>query len=284
MATLCNLCPNDCNVDREIKTGACRALATMKICRIACHHYEEPIISGIRGSGTVFFSGCSLDCEFCQNHLISKSYVGKEYTPNQLAMELKKLEYTGAHNINFVTPTHFSDKICEVLSIYRPNIPIVYNTSGYEKTEVIEKLNDFVDIYLVDMKYGDNETAKKFSKINNYCQYNFDAVKLMVDSKEIIIEDGLMKKGVIVRHLVLPDNLDNTKKVIETFAKNFKDKAIFSVMSQFVPCYKSTITRKLKPIEYKMVISALEKSGIEDCYIQELSSAETDYIPEFSLV
>lgn len=283
MANLCTLCPNECKVDRKIVAGACKAFSTMKICRIACHHFEEPIISGTNGSGTIFFSGCSMDCEFCQNYQISKNYVGKEYTPIELSQAIKKLEDMGAHNINFVTPTHFSDKICEALCIYRPKIPIVYNTSGYEKTEIIKKLNDFVDIYLVDMKYGDNETAKKYSKINNYCDYNLAAVKLMTESKEIVINDGLMKKGVIVRHLVLPNNIDNTAKVIDCFAKNFKDKAIFSVMSQFVPCYNSTITRKLKPIEYKWVISALQKYGIDDCYIQELSSANIEYIPEFSL-
>lgn len=283
MTRLCNLCPNNCNVDRDVSFGRCNSGNTMKICRIAPHYDEEPIISGTNGSGTIFFSGCSLDCEFCQNHQISKKSVGKSFTPQDLANSIKELESSGVHNINFVTPTHFSHKILQCLKIYKPKIPVVYNTSGYEKPEIIKQLNDYVDIYLVDIKYGDDITAEKYSKVTYYCKYNLESIKAMTNSKKLVICDGLMKQGVIMRHLVLPDNLDNSKKTIDIFAQNFKDKAIFSVMSQFIPCYKSTIKRKLKPIEYKYIVNALHSCGIEDCYIQELSSACDSYVPVFTV-
>lgn len=245
--------------------------------------YEEPIISGNCGSGTIFFSGCSMDCEFCQNYQISKVSVGKEYTPQDLASAIKQLEESGVHNINLVSPTHFSHKIIETLQIYKPNIPIVYNTSGYEKPEIIAKLNEFVDIYLVDMKYGDDTTAEKYSNVKNYCISNFESIKVMVKSKNTVIDNGIMKQGVIIRHLVLPENIENSKTVIKLFAENFKNNAIFSVMSQFIPCYHSTITRKLKPIEYKFILSELYKYDIEQCFIQELASASDCYVPEFKL-
>lgn len=283
MTNLCNLCPNNCNVDRATTLGRCHSYNTMKICRIAPHFYEEPIISGTLGSGTIFFSGCSMDCEFCQNYLISKFSVGKDFTPNELAGEIKTLEESGVHNINLVTPTHFSHKIIEALQIYKPKIPIVYNTSGYEKPEIVKELNQYVDIYLVDMKYGDDITAEKYSKVKNYCYYNLESIRTMVASKNTVIDNDIMEQGVIVRHLVLPNNLENSKKVIKTFADNFLGKAILSVMSQFFPCYKSTITRKLKPIEYKYILSELHKNGIEDCYIQELDSASESYVPDFKL-
>lgn len=284
MTNLCNLCPNNCNVDRAFSLGRCNSYDTMKVCHIAPHFDEEPIISGTQGSGTIFFSGCSLDCEFCQNYLISKRSVGKEYSPQDLVAAIWELEQSGVHNINLVTPTHFSHKIIAALQIYKPKIPVVYNTSGYEKPEIIAKLNKYVDIYLVDMKYGDDFTAEKYSKIKNYCTYNFQTIKTMVNSKKVIIQDNLMKQGVIIRHLVLPDNLESSKLVIESFAQNFKDEAILSVMSQFFPCYKTTIARKLKPIEYKFIIKLLQKHGIEDCYIQELSSACDSFVPKFSLL
>ena len=143
----------------------------MKICRIAPHYFEEPEVSGTKGSGTIFFSGCSLDCLFCQNYIISKSYVGTEYSPRMLAAAFKELETIGVHNINLVTPTHFSDKIREALDIYRPSLPIIYNTSGYEKPEIIKNLSAYVDVYLTDFKYADNNLAKKMSGIDNYYDY-----------------------------------------------------------------------------------------------------------------
>ena len=253
----------------------------MKICRIAPHFFEEPEISGVNGSGTVFFSGCSLDCEFCQNHEISKRYVGKTYSPQQLAEAFFSLEQTGVHNINLVTPTHFSDKIRQALDIYRPAVPIVYNTSGYELPEVIEQMNDYVDIYLTDFKYSDNDLGKRFSKIPDYFDVCFEATKKMVESKEYVVENGLLKQGVVIRHLVLPGQLQNTFDFIDIYKDNFYPKAKLSVMSQFIPVYRSSIKTKLKPIENKLVVRYLLKKGIDDCYVQDDDSASEDFVPEF---
>lgn len=277
----CYLCPIKCGADREKSIGVCRAGGEMKVCRIAPHFFEEPPISGTNGSGTVFFSGCSLACEFCQNHEISKSYVGKTMTPAELAAEIKKLEESGVHNINFVTPTHFSDKIRQALDIYRPSIPIVYNTSGYELESVVKELLPYVDIFLTDMKYSSDDAALKYSKRANYVEHCKKSLDVMVKNKPLIFDGDLMIQGVIVRHLVLPENLENTFGVIDYFAENYKDKAYLSVMSQFVPAYKSTLNRVLSPLEYKIVLKKLFSSGIDNCFVQELSSAKTEYIPEF---
>ena len=277
----CFLCPHRCGVDRERAYGRCRAGSEMKICRIAPHYFEEPEISGVNGSGTVFFSGCSLDCEFCQNYEISKRYVGKTYTPAELAEAFKRLEERGVHNINLVTPTHFLDKIREALDIYRPSVPIVYNTSGYELPEVVEKMNDYVDIYLTDFKYSNNEIGKKFSGISDYFDVCLAATEKMVESKKYISENGLMKQGVVIRHLVLPGQLQNTFDFIDIYKDRFFPDANLSVMSQFIPSYRSTITRKLKPLENKMVVNYLLKKGIDDCYVQENESASEDFVPAF---
>ncbi|MFA6867194.1 MAG: radical SAM protein [Clostridia bacterium] len=278
----CNLCPNLCNVDRAKVIGLCHSDDNMRICRIAPHFGEEPIISGTNGSGTIFFSGCNMNCEFCQNYQISKQKVGKIYSPIELSKQIKILEEKKVHNINFVTPTHFSDKICETLDIYRPNIPIVYNTSSYELPKIINKMNNYVDIYLADLKYGDNSYAKKFSNCNNYLDYAIESIAAMCDAKPLIYDsDGMLLQGVIVRHLILPENIENTKKVLDIYAEKFISKSIFSIMSQFVPCYQSSIKRKLTPLEYKIVINYMEKKGIENGFMQELSSATTEYIPEF---
>ena len=279
----CNLCPNFCDVDRDETIGKCRSGSYMRICRIAPHYYEEPIISGDKGSGTIFFSGCSLDCLFCQNHEISKKSVGKVFSPEDLADAMKKMESSGVHNINLVTPTHFSHRIIEALKIYRPNIPIVYNTSGYERPEIIQALLPYVDIFLTDVKYAHNELAAKYSGVDNYVDYCLPSTDVMVDNKPIIIRDGLMMQGVIVRHLVLPTELNNTFDVIDLFADRWKDRAYFSLMGQFFPTYHSPISRTLKPVEYKLCCNRIMERGIDNCFVQELSSASESYVPDFDL-
>lgn len=279
----CALCPRKCGVDRTRSTGACHMGAEMKICRIAPHFYEEPPISGERGSGTVFFSGCSLDCEFCQNHAISKKSVGKTYTPAELAAALKGLEQTGVHNINFVTPTHFSEKIKETLDLYRPAVPIVYNTSGYELPEVVRSLLPYVDIFLVDLKYSDNGTAMKYSKTPDYVENCLSSIDVMVNNKPLVFDGDVMKQGVIVRHLVLPENLPNTFGVIDIFDKRYLERAYFSVMAQFFPAYKSSIKRTLTPLEYKIVLRKLFALRTDKCFVQELGSASEEYVPPFDL-
>ena len=284
MNKYCYLCPHKCGIDRNFKTSFCHSSNTMRICRIAPHFYEEPPISGTNGSGAIFFSGCSLDCEFCQNYTISKYATGKHYTPEELAFELYKLEKMGVHNINFVTPTHFSHKIKETLDIYRPNIPIVYNTSGYELPEVVNDLLNYVDIFLFDMKYGNDVIAKKYSKCIDYTKYCKPSLEIAVQNKKLIYKNDLLIQGVIVRHLVLPTELNNSIEVIDYFSQKYKNSAILSVMSQFTPTYKSSIKRTLKPLEYKIIINKLLEYGIEDnCYIQDLTSAKEIYIPKFDV-
>lgn len=280
----CFLCPNMCGVNRSISEGICHADNDMRICRIAKHLYEEPIISGINGSGTVFFSGCSLDCDFCQNYEISKGKIGKKFTPAELAEAIAELEKEGVHNINFVTPTHFSERIRETLDIRRPNIPIVYNTSGYERAEIIRKMHGYVDVYLTDFKYSNNEIAYKYSHRKDYFDCFLSSTEEMVGGKKLVYgEDGTLNEGVIIRHLVLPEELENSLKALEIFAERWKDKAVLSVMSQFFPTYKSPIKRTLKPLEYKIIINKILALNIENCFIQELSSASADYVPIFDL-
>lgn len=281
----CQLCPNRCNVDREKEEGLCHADNTMRICRIAPHYYEEPVVSGERGSGTIFFSGCSLDCLFCQNHEISKKKVGKPFTPEELAEAILTLEQSGVHNINFVTPTHFSHRIVETLKLYKPKIPIVYNTSGYERPEIVKSVLPYVDIFLTDYKYARNELAENYSQRRDYCDYCLPSTDIMIANKPLRYDDkGMLQQGVIVRHLMLPTEVDNTLEVIDLFANRWKSKAIFSLMSQFFPTYRSPINRTLKPVEYKLAINRLLERSVENCFIQELSSAQEKYVPLFDLV
>ena len=278
----CFLCPNMCGVDRNVEEGLCHADNDMRICRIAPHFYEEPPISGTRGSGTVFFSGCSMDCLFCQNYEISKAKVGKVFSPPLLAEELKKLVSCGVHNINFVTPTHFSHKIKETLDIYRPPVPIVYNTSGFERKEVVQSLLPYVDIFLTDIKYASSDLGQKYSSRKNYFENCLEATEVMVKEKPLLFDsDGLLKQGVIVRHLVLPTEIENSLNVIDLFADRWRDKAIFSLMSQFFPSYRSPINRTLKPVDTKPSLNRLIERGIKDCFVQELSSATEFYVPSF---
>ena len=281
---LCNLCPNECNVDRSVALGACLAPNVMLINRIAPHYYEEPPISGTKGSGTIFFSGCTMRCDFCQNKAISRVPRGIAYTSDDLQKEIKKLEKLGVHNINFVTPTHYSHKIKETLDLYRPNIPIVYNTSGYEKREVIEEMHDYVDIYLPDFKYMDRELAKRLSHREDYPEKALKAIESMLSAKpNECDENGIMRSGVIIRHLVLPYHVDNSIKVLDTIYKEFGTEVTLSLMSQFTPMSDcKELNRALLPIEYKMVVKHAENLGFSDVFIQEASSASSEFIPEWN--
>ena len=256
----------------------------MVINRIAPHYYEEPPISGTNGSGTVFFGGCVMRCEFCQNALISRKPTGKSYTPKELAEEIKRLEGEGVHNINFVTPTQWSDGIRRALDIYRPSIPIVYNTSGYEKVEVIKELLPYVDVFLPDYKYGNQNLGLRLSKRKDYPQIALDAIELMVKEKPSIYEGELIKQGVIIRHLVLPGYVDNSKIALDNLVNRLGANFTLSLMSQFTPMPNcSDPNRRLKPIEYKMVINHALKLGLTDIFTQEISSAEETYIPHFDI-
>ena len=282
----CTICPRKCNVDRTRATGFCGAPSEIKLARAALHEWEEPIISGNKGSGTIFFSGCNLKCVFCQNYNVSRGF-GKEVSLYRFIEIMKELEEKGAHNINLVTPTHYVDKIIEALDIYRPKVPIVYNSSGYESVETIKKLKGYVDVYIPDLKYSDNELAKKYSKADNYFETATVAILEMRSQVKDNIQDGLMKSGLIVRHLVLPNALNNTLGVLVWIVKNLDKDTFVSLMGQFTPYgeaekYKE-LTRKIKPLEYKIAINKLIENEFNNAFVQELDSASGAYIPPFNL-
>jgi putative pyruvate formate lyase activating enzyme len=403
--TKCDICPNECGVDRRKVRGLCSAKDKMIIAGYSLHFFEEPCVSGTNGSGTVFFSGCGMRCVYCQNYRISRPFLsenddknpsisspflpknneknapfllenngkntsflsrfslendeknarnlhknnekntriskarkqlkGYEITPAELSDIFKKLEDLGAHNINLVSPTHFAPLIISAIQKYKPKIPIIYNTSGYEKRESISRLNDYIDVYLTDLKYADldairtlqnrpngimydiandinnniasniiNDTtndiinvikndadfsvAKKLSGRSDYTLYAVPAIAEMIKGKgKPVIENGLIKSGVIIRHLILPSYLENSLRVLELVAKNFKDDAIISIMSQYTPLEElrldKKINRPLKPIEYKIVLKKALDLGINDAYIQEQTSCGKEFIPDYIL-
>lgn len=285
---LCNLCPRQCNAIRtetDNVGGYCQMPSKPAVARAALHFWEEPCISGKNGSGTVFFSGCSLHCVFCQNADISTMNRGKVVTFNELADIFKRLEDQGAHNINLVTPTHFLNSIIRALDIYRPNIPIVYNSSGYENVNTLRMLRDYIDIYLMDFKYIDKDKAQLYSNAPDYAEVCKSALlEAYSQQSECILCDGIMQKGLIVRHLLLPQS---TRDAIDIFdwVRDNTPNAYFSIMSQYVPLgdalKMSVINRTITAREYNKVIDYISDSGFENCYIQERSSAKKDFIPDF---
>lgn len=277
----CYLCPNMCGVDRAFERGKCLAGEKAIVNRAALHFYEEPPISGVKGSGTVFFGGCVMRCEFCQNYEISRMPEGKEYAPEELAGIYRRLEAEGAHNINLVTPTQWSREIRASLDIYRPSVPVVYNTSGYERREIIREMSDYADVFLPDFKYSDESLGRKLSLRADYPRTALDAIEEMLKAKPPVYENGLIKRGVIIRHLVLPGFVRNSIEALDMLAERFGKDITLSLMSQFTPVTGRTITRKLKPIEYKAVVAHAEKLGIADIYIQTADSASEEFIPKW---
>ncbi len=285
---ICNQCPRKCNIDRETKIGICGVNSEYKIARAALHYWEEPCISGEKGSGTVFFSGCSLKCVFCQNSVISDGCFGKEIGEDRLIEIFKELEDRGANNINLVSPTHYALQLAETLSKYKPSVPVVYNTGGYDSVESLKALDGLIDIYLTDIKYISSSVSKKYSRAENYFEACSKAVlEMRRQQPENISENGLMKKGMIIRHLVLPGNVSQGMKMLDWVDENLSNQAIISLMGQYMPCAKAseypTINRKISMREYDTVISHAEKLGFENVYIQELDSSSQEYIPDFDL-
>jgi putative pyruvate formate lyase activating enzyme len=253
------------------------------------HNWEEPIISGAHGSGTVFFSGCALNCVYCQNHEISHGRFGKPITVKRLREIYFELIAQGAHNINLVNPTHFAGALLESLEGGLP-VPVVWNSGGYDSTETLRLFERKIQVYLPDMKYALPELAARYSKAPDYPETAKAAILEMFrqTGPYVIGEDGLIKSGVIIRHLVLPENLENTYRVINWVSKTFSPgDVLFSLMSQYTPCGAldkyPELTRRLTQQEYDAAIEYLEASGIEDGFFQELSSAKEEYIPEFDL-
>ncbi len=285
----CKLCPRQCNIDRDKTTGYCGVNNTLKIARAGLHYWEEPIISGTEGSGTIFFSGCNLKCVYCQNYDISSQAFGKEITIERLSEIFKELEDKGANNINLVTPTHYVPQIIEALKIYRPKIPIVYNTSGYDSVSELKMLEGYVDVYLTDLKYVDSELSKKYSKAPDYFDVASKAILEMVRQQptNVYNHKGMLIKGVIVRHMVLPGCMKDSFKVLDWIKDNLGVDTIVSIMGQYTPYYKSVdypeINRPIKPLEYKAVIAHFNSIGLNNGYSQDLSSSSKDYIPPFNL-
>ena len=281
----CLLCPNGCLIDKSVESGFCGTNGQIKIAKYYLHKFEEPCISGKNGSGTIFFCGCSLKCVFCQNYPLSRNERGKIISTNELVEIFKKLENDGAHNINLVNPTHYSDKIIEALSIYKPKIPIVYNTHGYETQEILEQIDKYVDIYLPDLKFYSNTLSKRYCNKENYFEVASKAILKMAEKPIVFDENGLLKSGTIVRHLVLPMNISDSKKILDWFSQNIKDKAYINIMSQYTPYGDADkypeLTRKLTKREYDSVVDYALSLGISNAFYQDMNSASTEYIPDW---
>ena len=294
MKNLCNVCPRNCNVDRKTNIGFCKGTNKVRISKVMLHFFEEPPISGEEkngvkpnGSGAIFFSNCTLKCCYCQNSEISSGGEGKDVDTKTLASLFEQLEKAGAYNINLVTPTHYTNEIIEALEIYKPNIPIVWNTSGYETVETIKKLKNYVDVYLSDFKYFESSLAKKYSLAENYPESCKSAtLEMRKNQPEDIFENGLMKKGMIVRHLVLPTHYNDSLKIVNWINENLGNKTYVSLMSQYVPmaraCEFKELNQKIKPLEYKIVVNKLLELGFKNVFTQDFESAETIYTPDFS--
>ena len=287
----CTLCPHMCKVNRNNgKIGHCKSTSNVKIALASLHHFEEPCISGKNGSGTVFFSNCNLHCVFCQNYKISQLGLGHEISINELANIFLEQQKNLAENINLVTPTMYVPQIIEAIKISKTNglqIPIIYNSNGYENVETIKLLNGYIDVYLPDLKYFDDDLAKKFSGINNYFENASKAILEMYFQVGLpkFDEKGLIKKGLIIRHLVLPNHIDNSKKVLLWIKDNLPKDVYVSLMAQYFPTYKAKgipdLNRKLSLEEFAEIKKYLDELDIYNGYFQELGDHEEEYVPNF---
>lgn len=287
----CDICPRECGADRENGAlGVCGCDGRIFISRAAKHFWEEPPISYKNGSGTVFFSGCNLGCVFCQNREISRKMTGKEVTADRLYEIFCELKTQGAHNINLVTPTHYTEQIIPVLKKAKKNkfpLPIVWNSGGYEKASAIDKLRGLVDIYLPDLKYISPETAKRYSGAEDYFKYASQAVDEMVSQAGTpIIHRGTMRRGVIVRHLILPGHTEESKEIIKYLHTRYGDGIYISIMNQYTPMesIKNThpeIYRPLTDGEYREVVEYAINIGVKNAFIQEGGTAKESFIPKF---
>ena len=286
----CALCPHKCSINRnDGQIGRCKSKDTVKIALYSTHNFEEPCISGKKGSGTVFFSNCNMNCVFCQNYEISQQGKGKEITIEDLAKIFLIQQSKNVENINLVTPTSYVPQIIEAIKIARKNglnLPIVYNTNGYENVETIKMLDGYIDIYLPDLKYSDDNLAKRLSKVDNYFEIATEAIKEMKKQvgKTEFNENGIMKKGIIIRHLVLPNHILNSRRVLRWINDNIPDSYV-SVMAQYFPTYKAKeiedINRKLTKKEYQEIENYLYRLNLGNGYIQELGEHEEEYVPKW---
>ena len=296
MERRCVICPRQCNIVRGNEyiangklPGVCHAPAVPVVSRAGLHHWEEPVISGTRGSGTVFFAGCNLNCVYCQNYNISSQVQGKAISIERLRKIYQELIDLGAHNINLVTPTHYSEVILESLAEKLP-VPVVYNTNSYDRVETLQRFEGKVDIYLADYKYADNALGMRYSGVKDYAETAWNAIEEMYrqTGNYVIDDNGIMQRGVIIRHLILPNAVENTLQTIKMVAERFKPgEVLFSLMRQYLPCGEvsnenySEINRKVTDEEYEIIENALFDSGIEDGFVQDETSASGEFIPSF---
>ena len=289
----CNICPHNCGIDRENnKIGRCKGTDKAKLALSSLHLFEEPCISGENGSGTVFFSNCNMNCVYCQNYEISSEGFGVEVSTERLAEIFINQQNKNAHNINLVSPTIYAMQIREAIILAKQKglkIPIIYNTSGYEKVETIKQLEGYIDAYLPDFKYASNELGEKYSNVKGYYDYCLPAIKEMY--KQVgapkLDENGIIQKGIIIRHLILPNNVENTKKVLKTIKENFPNDIYISLMAQYFPAGKAKniheLNRKISEQEYKEIEDYLYELELENGYMQELGEHEEEYVPKFDL-
>ena len=285
----CNICPRQCNADRKTAKGYCKMPEEFMLARAGLHFWEEPPISGKSGSGTVFFSGCNLGCVYCQNYEISHENTGKIISEERLCEIFDELKDKGAHNINLVNPTHYADALAEVLEKYKSDLPVVYNSSGYERVEALRNLEGLVDIYLPDLKYIDGTKSLRYSAAEDYFEY---ASKALLEMKRqcpdnIYNSDGIMKKGMIVRHLILPKNTNQSIEVLRWIGENLGTDTTISLMAQYTPCGKidnyPELQRRITQREYDKVLSFALDFGFKNIFTQEPDSADTQFIPDFDL-
>lgn len=289
----CEICPHKCKINREKgNIGRCKANDKVKIALYSIHKFEEPCITGNNGSGTVFFSNCNLNCIYCQNYEISQLGKGKEITINELADIFIELQNKNVENINLVTPTSYALHIIEAIKIAKRNglkIPIIYNTNAYENVETLKLLEGYIDVYLPDLKYYNNELGKKYSKIDNYFNIATKAIKEMYRQvgPTKLDKNGIIQRGVMIRHLVLPNNIENSKNILKWIKEKIDEKVYINIMAQYFPTYKAkedeVLNRKLTKREYEEIEKYVYELGIENGYMQELGEHEEEYVPKWDL-
>ena len=280
----CKLCPVECGANRLQNAGACGAKG-LKIAKYYLHPFEEPCISFEKGSGTIFFCGCNLRCPFCQNYELSRAQRGKEITPSELVEIFKELEQQGAENISLVTPSHFAAHLVAAFTLYKPKIPVVYNTSAYEKVETLQLLDPYIDIYLPDMKFYSPTLSKRYLGKEDYFDVASRAIAFMSKKPLKMTEQGKMLSGLLVRHLVMPLCVSDSKAVLKWFARELSGNAYLSLMSQYTPLGKieafPELSRRVTSREYQAVVDAALSLGIEKLFVQERGSASEQYVPNW---
>ena len=291
MLEKCMICPHNCGINRlEKQIGRCKASDRVRIALYSTHDFEEPCISGEKDSGTVFFSNCNMNCIYCQNYEISQLGKGKDISIEELAEIFIKQQDKGVENINLVTPTSYTLQIIEAIKIAKQkglDIPIIYNTNGYEKVETLKLLEGYIDIYLPDLKYAEDKIGLEYSKVNNYFSIATKAIQEMIRQVGVpkLDDRGIIQRGVMIRHLVLPNHIENSKKVLKWLKENLPNEIYISIMAQYFPAYQAkniqNLNRKLTKEEWEEIENYIDKIGIENGYVQELGEHEEEYVPKW---